>query len=160
MRPDPHPVSATAHRRVDVPDPINRFAEHVLDAAMVVHRELGPGLLESAYEECVAWELELRRVPVHRQVAVEIVYRGRKLEAGYRADLLVGDPTRGWLLAELKATESIQPIHRAQVITYLRILDLPLGLLLNFNAPLLRDGTERILNARWSGKNAPSGGRG
>jgi GxxExxY protein len=129
-------------RSVSVPAEVEALATASVDAALAVHRELGPGLLESAYEACLAHELELRRITVQRQLPVPLDYRGVRIEVGFRADLLLD--TR--LLLELKAVEAVSPLHRAQVITYLKLLKLPLGLLINFNSLLLKDGLERILN--------------
>lgn len=128
--------------RFVVPAEAERVATVTVDAAITVHRELGPGLLESAYEHCLAHELEMRGLPVRRQIPVPLQYRGTLLEVGYRADLLVGSE----LLVELKAAEEVLPIHRAQVITYLKLLCLPLGLLLNFNVDLMKHGIHRNLN--------------
>ena len=129
-------------RTVSVPAEVETLATASVDAALAVHRELGPGLLESAYEACLAHELELRGITVQRQLPVPLDYRGVRIEVGFRADLLLD--TR--LLLELKAVEAVSPLHRAQVITYLKLLKLPLGLLINFNSLLLKDGLERILN--------------
>jgi GxxExxY protein len=113
-----------------------------VDAALEVHRQLGPGLLESAYEACFAHELELRGIRYQRQLAVPLNYKGKPVEVGFRADVVID----GKLLIELKAVDDLQPIHRAQVITYLKLLNLPLGLLINFNSALLKNGLRRILN--------------
>jgi iron complex transport system substrate-binding protein len=129
-------------RTVSVPAEVEALAAASVDAALAVHRELGPGLLESAYEACLAHELESRGIRVQRQLPVPLDYRGVRIEVGFRADLLLD--TR--LLLELKAAEAVSPLHRAQVITYLKLLKLPLGLLINFNSLLLKDGLERILN--------------
>ncbi len=116
----------------------------VIGAAIKVHSALGPGLLESAYEACLAHELTSRGVPVRRQVECPILYDGLLLDAGYRLDLLVADE----LVVELKAVDKLLPIHLAQVLTYLRLRDAPVGLLLNFNTLRLTDGIRRVVNAQ------------
>ena len=116
--------------------------EGIIGAAIEVHRALGPGLLESIYEECLAEELGLRKLSYERQHAVPLVYKGRCLGADLRVDLLVND----LVVVELKAIERILPIHAAQVVTYLRLTQKPCGLLINFNVPLLKDGVRRYLN--------------
>ena len=127
---------------VVVPTEIEEFTSRAVNAALAVHRTLGPGLLESAYEECMAIELRQTGLTIERQQSVPLVYRGYTVDAAYRLDLIIG----GKLLVELKAVESILPVHRVQVATYLRLLHLPLGLLINFNVPLIKDGIHRVLN--------------
>ncbi len=127
---------------VSVPAEIEALASLTVNAALAVHRALGPGLLESAYEECLAIELVANGCSLERQKLVPLVYRGRSIEAAYRLDLIVD----GKLLIETKAVESLLPVHRVQVATYLRLLRLPLGLLINFNVPLIKDGIHRVLN--------------
>jgi GxxExxY protein len=112
----------------------------IIGAAIEVHRQVGPGLLESAYEECLAEELSLRRITFARQVAIPVVYRGRKLDCGYRIDFIVGP-----VAVELKAVEHLLPVHRAQLLTYLRLKRLSCGLLINFNVPVLHEGIVRLL---------------
>jgi GxxExxY protein len=116
------------------------LATVVVDAAFRVHKELGPGLLESVYEVCLAHELGKRGLPVERQVMLPVVYDGVKIEAGLRIDLLVG----GKLIVELKAVENLLPVHKAQVLTYLKLSRHRLALLINFNVPLIKDGIKRI----------------
>jgi GxxExxY protein len=128
--------------KVVIPQEIEALATISVDAALEVHRQLGPGLLESAYEACFAHELELRGIRYQRQLAVPLNYKGKPVEVGFRADVVID----GKLLIELKAVDDLQPIHRAQVITYLKLLNLPLGLLINFNSALLKNGLRRILN--------------
>ena len=118
---------------------LNEITETVIGAAIEVHRALGPGLLESAYEECLCYELTLRRVVVERQKPLPVVYKGVKLDCGYRLDLFVA----GTVVVEIKAVEAIQPIHEAQLLTYLKIGGWKLGLLINFNVPVLKDGIRR-----------------
>lgn len=128
--------------RVVIPDEVEEMAAIAVDAAFAVHSELGPGLLESAYEACFARELELRGINYRRQLPVPLNYKGKLIEVGFRADILIHDK----LLIELKAVEQVIPVHKAQVITYLKIMKLPLGLLINFNQVLVKDGIQRILN--------------
>lgn len=118
----------------------NEITHDVLGAAIEVHRLLGPGLLESAYEECLAHELTLRNIGYRRQVPVPVVYKGIKLECGYRMDLVVEDV----VVLELKSIESIAPVHEATVLTYLRLSGKTLGLLINFNVAILKDGVRRF----------------
>ena len=112
----------------------------VVDAAIQVHRVLGPGLLESAYEHCLAYELGLRGIEVGRQVALPIRYGDAELEAGYRLDLVVGR----CVVVEIKAVEAFSRLHQAQILTYLKLSGYRVGLLLNFNVPVLRDGIRRF----------------
>lgn len=114
----------------------------IIEAAMKVHSRLGPGLLESAYEACLAYELLQRGCKVQRQLPVPVIYDGVTIDCGYRLDLLVDDAC----VVELKAIESLQPIHHAQVLSHLRLADKPVGLLINFNVLHLRDGIVRKIN--------------
>lgn len=123
-----------------IPEGLDRIARQVVDAAHAVHRALGPGLLESVYEVCLLHELARRRLKVDQQVAVPITYDNVRLDAGLRLDLVV----ENGLLVELKAVETILPVHQAQVLTYLKLSGLRLGLLINFNVPVIRDGIKRI----------------
>ncbi len=118
---------------------LEELTEHVIGAAIEVHRELGPGLLESAYEECLCHELHLRNIPFARQVAVPIKYKRKSLECGYRLDLVVDDS----LILELKCADRILPIRGAQLITYLKLTGKRVGLILNFQVPLLKEGIVR-----------------
>jgi GxxExxY protein len=127
---------------VEITAAVEMLATAVVNAAFAVHRTLGPGLLESAYHECLAIELSLAGHAVERERVLPLTYRGQVVQNAYRIDLVVD----GQLLVELKAIESIQPIHRVQVTTYLRLQKLPLGLLINFNVPLIKDGITRVLN--------------
>jgi GxxExxY protein len=129
-------------KRVRIPDGIERLATIAVDAAFRVHAELGPGLLESVYETCLCRELELREVEFQRQLPVPLEYQGVRLEAGFRADVIVGQR----LLLEIKAVDALLPVHTAQVITYLRLKKLPLGLLINFNEAMIKHGIHRVLN--------------
>ncbi|RPH40325.1 MAG: GxxExxY protein [Planctomycetota bacterium] len=121
---------------------VNGLTEKIIGAAIEVHRELGPGLLESAYEECLAHELTLRRVPFNRQQSLPITYKAVKLDCGYRLDLLVEQR----VIVEIKAVERIIPIHQSQLLSYLRLSRIKWGLLLNFNVPVLRQGMRRMAN--------------
>lgn len=114
----------------------------VVDTALQLHRDLGPGLLESVYEALLARLLEQRGLIVERQKSVPVSYQGLELNEGFRLDLLVDDQ----LIVELKSVEIIHPVHPKQLLTYLRLMDLPLGLLINFGAPFLKDGLKRIVN--------------
>ena len=129
-------------QRVIVPEHIEAIARDAVDAALTVHRTLGPGLLESAYRDCLYLELTARGRLVEREQVLPITYRDRIIPRAYRTDLLVDKS----LLIELKAIEAIQPIHRVQLATYLRLQRLPLGLLVNFHVPLLKEGLHRVLN--------------
>jgi GxxExxY protein len=113
--------------------------ERIIGAAIEVHRELGPGLLESAYEECLCHELHLRNIPFARQVAVPVKYKGISLDCGYRLDLLVND----CVVVELKCVDKLLPIHSAQLLTYLKLTGKHVGLILNFHAPILVEGLVR-----------------
>lgn len=124
-----------------VPEDVERLAKLVLDAAFVVHRQLGPGLLESVYERCLCYELRKSGVPFASQVPLPIYYDGHAIESGLRLDVYVGEV----LIVELKAVESLLPIHEAQLFTYLKLTRNRLGLLINFNVPLLKDGIKRVV---------------
>ena len=115
------------------------LTQTVIGAAIEVHRTLGPGLLESAYERCLCYELEERGIDFQRQVELPVSYKGVKLDCGYKMDVVVGRS----VVLELKSVDAIHPIHEAQLLTYLRLSGLRVGLLINFNVPLLRDGIKR-----------------
>ncbi len=123
-------------------DKANKLSKEIIGAAIEVHRELGPGLLESAYEECLCHELYLRNVTFERQVLLPLHYKGLDLDCGYRLDILVDN----LVIGELKTVDEIAEIHRAQLITYLRLKKLWLGLLINFNVPVLKQGIIRVVN--------------
>jgi GxxExxY protein len=114
----------------------------IIGAAIEVHRHLGPGLLESIYEECLAREFTLREIPFERQKPLPTVYKDLKLDAGYRVDFLVA----GRIVVELKAVEALAPIHDAVVLTYLRLSGCPVGLLINFHSPVLKGAIRRFVN--------------
>jgi len=120
----------------------DELSNGIIGAAIEVHRALGPGLLESAYEECLCHELNLRRLSFERQKPLPITYKGVKLDCGYRVDLLI----ESLVLVELKTVNRIEPVHEAQLLTYLKLTNLWLGLLINFNVPVLKDGIRRIVN--------------
>ncbi len=121
---------------------INELSGVVIGAAIEVHKELGPGLLESAYENCLCHELQLRNIAFEQQKPLPVTYKGANLDCGYRLDIVV----QGMLVLEVKSCDRIEPIHRAQLLMYLRLSGLSLGLLLNFNVPVMRDGIMRVVN--------------
>jgi GxxExxY protein len=116
-----------------------QITEAIIGAAIEVHRELGPGLLESAYEECFCHELHLRGLDFQRQVELPVAYKGLKLDCGYRLDVVVSNA----VIVELKSIEQISPIHQAQLLTYLRLSGKRVGLLINFNVAVLKNGIVR-----------------
>jgi GxxExxY protein len=120
---------------------INQLTEAIIGAAIQVHRALGPGLLESAYEACMIYELTERGIRVEQQKPLPVIYRGVKLDCGYRLDLLV----QNQVIVEIKAVDEILPIHRAQLLSYLKLSGVRVGLLINFNVKLLKHGLERFL---------------
>lgn len=119
----------------------NELTHQIIGAAIEVHRLLGPGLLESAYEECLCHELDLRAIPFERQKAVPVVYKEKKLDCGYRIDLLVSQR----IVVELKSIDALAPIHDAILLTYLRLSNCHLGLLINFNVLVLKKGIRRLV---------------
>ena len=120
----------------------NEIAKIVVDAAFQIHKEMGPGLLESVYEIVLAHVLKKRGLKVERQVPIPIEYDGLKFQEGYRADIVV----EGKIIVELKSVENIQPVYKKQLLTYLRLADKRLGLLINFGSELIRDGISRVVN--------------
>jgi GxxExxY protein len=118
---------------------LNEFTDAIIGAAVEVHRTLGPGLLESTYEMCLCRELNIRGIPFERQVPIPVDYKGVKLDCGYRADIIVD----GRILVEIKAIDSLLPIHDAQLLTYLKLGGWKIGLLINFNVELLKHGLRR-----------------
>ncbi len=124
-----------------IPDSTDAVAKTVVDCAYHVHKALGPGLLEAVYEVCLCHELHKRGISFERQVARPVLYDGLRLDAGLRLDLLVSS----CVIVELKAVEHILPIHKAQLLTYLKLCDIRLGLLINFNVSLIKNGIERII---------------
>lgn len=119
----------------------NQITEKIIGCAIEVHKILGPGLLESAYEECLSYELAKEGLKIERQKPVSVVYKEVKLDCGYRIDILV----ENLVIIELKATEGITPIHEAQVLTYLKFAEKKIGLLINFNVLRLKDGLKRFI---------------
>jgi GxxExxY protein len=117
------------------------LTERIIGFAIEVHRQLGPGLLESAYEECLCFELKNAAIPFRRQVALPVIYKSVKLDCGYRLDIVI----ESRLVLELKTVEKLLPVHEAQMLTYLKLSGIRVGLLLNFNTPVLKDGLRRML---------------
>ena len=120
----------------------NEISSKIIGAAIEVHKQLGPGLLESTYETCLAYELKQLGLDVKQQIALPVVYKEVKLDAGYRIDLLIENK----VIVEIKSVEALADIHTAQLLTYLKLKDLKLGLLINFNSVRVVDGLKRILN--------------
>jgi GxxExxY protein len=121
---------------------INDVTEQIIGSAIDVHRALGPGLLESAYEACLAFELVSRGLKIEQQRALPVIYRDVKLDCGYRLDLVV----EGVVVVELKAIEQILPVHKAQLLSYLKLSGFKTGLLINFHVKMLKDGVVRLVN--------------
>lgn len=121
---------------------INKLSKRIIGAAIEVHRTLGPGLLESAYEQCLCHELNLQKISFERQKELPVTYKGMKLDCGYRLDIMVENA----IILELKSCEKIEPIHKAQLLTYLKLTGISLGLILNFNRATMREGIARIVN--------------
>jgi GxxExxY protein len=121
---------------------LNQISGKIIECAIKVHRALGPGMLESAYEACLFYELNKAGLKVQKQLTLPIIYDNVKIDAGYRIDLLVEDE----VIVELKAVEKVHPIFNAQLLSYLRLSNKKLGLLINFNVKLLREGVERVVN--------------
>ena len=120
----------------------NKISEKIIGCAIQVHRELGPGLLESSYEECLYYELVQSGLLVEKQKPLPLVYKEVRLDCGYRIDLMI----EGKIIVEVKAVESLNDIHMAQILTYLKLSNTRLGLLMNFNVTLLKSGIKRIVN--------------
>jgi GxxExxY protein len=131
---------AKAQRRKDMTE--NEIAKVVVDAAYKVHTTLGPGLLESVYEAVLAYELERRGLWVVRQQGISVIYEGVRLEEGFRADLIVEDK----VIIEIKSLEAVHPVHKKQLLTYLRLANKRLGLLINFGEELIKNGITRLVN--------------
>jgi GxxExxY protein len=120
----------------------NKTTERIIGAAIEVHRNLGPGLLESAYEECLCHELSQSGLRYQRQVSLPVTYKGLKLDCGYRMDIVVEDS----VILEIKSIDEFAPIHSAQLLTYLRLTKMQVGLLINFDVPVLKNGLKRLVN--------------
>lgn len=136
------PLTAEIAENAEMEEIINSITSSIIGAAVNVHRELGPGLLESTYEACLVHELAQEGIKVERQKALPVVYRGVRLDCGYRIDLLV----QGQVVVEVKAVDRLKPIHRAQVLSYLKLSGCKVGLLINFNVKMLKDGVCRLVN--------------
>jgi GxxExxY protein len=126
---------------IPAPPEVEAVGQSIVDAAFQVHSALGPGLLESAYELCLEHEIALRGLKVERQVPLPVIYRGLDIESAYRIDLLVDAK----VIVEVKAVETELPVHKAQLMTYLRLASLRLGYLINFNVPVIRQGIRRVI---------------
>ena len=120
----------------------NQLTSEIISSAIEVHRHLGPGLLESTYEECMAFELKERKLDFKRQIEIPVFYKGARLEQNYRIDLLVNNK----VIIELKSVNQLEPVHDAQLLTYLKLAKKRYGLLLNFNVPVMKQGIKRFLN--------------
>lgn len=134
-------LTTEAQRHREIESESDPRTAPIIGAAIEVHRHLGPGLLESAYEECLCHELHLRGLPFERQVALPVPYKGLLLACGYQMDVVVNQE----VVLELKAIERISPVHEAQLLTYLKLSGKHVGLLINFNTPLLTRGIKRIV---------------
>ncbi|MDX9760011.1 MAG: GxxExxY protein [Bacteroidota bacterium] len=132
-----------------LPDRIERLATQIVDACYTVHREMGPGLLESVYEDCLCREFNLRRMPFGRQVPVPLKYKGAEIASPLRLDLLVDDT----IILELKCVHTLEPVHEAQILSYLRLASKPLGFLVNFHVQNIGSGIRRYV---MSGNNPPN----
>ena len=121
---------------------LNRLSKIILDSSITVHKEMGPGLLESIYEYCLIHELKFRGIHVRNQVNLPLFFKGINLKKDFRIDILVCDE----IIIEVKAVEGLIPVHEAQIISYLKLADLKLGFLVNFNVPVLKDGFRRFVN--------------
>ena len=121
---------------------IEAIARELVDAMLTVHRELGPGLLESTYQTCLAYELRCRGIEVQYEADLPVKYKGLEIEAGYRIDILVA----GCIIVENKSVQELAPIHEAQLLTYLKLSGRRLGFLVNWNVPLIKDGIQRMVN--------------
>jgi GxxExxY protein len=135
-------IESFNQRVVQMVEELHKLTEAIIGAAIAVHRELGPGLLESAYETCLAFELADRGLSVERQKELPVRYRGIQMDCGYRLDLLV----QGQVIVELKAVEKLLPMHEAQLLSYLKLSGCKVGLLLNFNVRILKDGLKRLVH--------------
>ncbi|MGA2964674.1 MAG: GxxExxY protein [Terriglobales bacterium] len=136
-------------------DRLDQISRRIIGAAIEVHRHLGPGLLESAYESCLAFELKQVGLKVEEQKPLPVVYKQVKLDCGYRLDMIVEDE----IIVEIKAIEKLLPIHEAQLLSYLRLANKRVGLLMNFHVPVLKNGLKRIVNEfpdpEWEKRQAP-----
>lgn len=142
---------AVLQKYKDVSDALNTLSGNVVDAIFKVHKEIGPGYLEKIYEECLCMELADRGIPFKRQQSVNMIFNGRQVPADFRLDLVVDEQ----ILLELKAVDQLHPIHEAQIHSYLKMSGLPLGLLVNFNVPLIKDGLRRFVPKHLRSSGAP-----
>ncbi len=120
----------------------NYISQKIIGAAIEIHRNIGPGLFESIYEECLCYELEVQRINFERQKYIPVVYKEKTFDTGFRADLVVEQ----MVVVELKSVTTLLPVHESQILNYLRLSKLKLGLLINFNVPILKEGIKRIVN--------------
>jgi len=135
-------VFTTEHTEItEMDEQVNRITEQIIGAAISVHKALGPGLLESTYEACLAFELTQRGLKVERQQELPVTYRSVRLDCGYRIDLLVAD----LVIVEFKVVEALAPIHEAQILSYLKLSGCRVGLLINFNVKVLKNGIRRFI---------------
>jgi GxxExxY protein len=136
-------------------DRLDQISRRIIGAAIEVHRHLGPGLLESAYEACLAFELKRLGLRTEEQRPLPVVYKQVKLDCGYRLDMVVEDE----IIVEIKAVEKLLPIHEAQLLSYLRLAKKKVGLLINFHVPVLKNGLKRIVNefpdSEWAKRQSP-----
>jgi GxxExxY protein len=135
-------VQGDNHHYSPVDNKTEEIGKSILDAAYQVHSTLGPGLLESVYESCLVHEQHLRNINTKSQITLPVVYKGITVDSGYRLDILVED----YNIVEIKSTDGINPVHRSQLVTYLKLTNKRLGFLLNFNTIHLRDGIKRVIN--------------
>ena len=121
---------------------INKLSNKIIGSAIEVLKGLGPGLLESIYEECLCYEFDIRKISYDRQVVLPVKYKDKKFSGGYRLDILVEDS----IILEFKAVDNVEAIHKAQLLAYLKLSGIKLGLIINFNVPVLKDGIVRVVN--------------
>lgn len=137
-----HPVAGPIRNFEIIPPHTDEIAKAILDSAYQVHTILGPGLLETVYEACMVHQLNLRKIIVKSQITLPVIYKGIEVDSGYRLDMIVDD----CIIVEIKSTDGINPVHCSQLLTYLKLTNKRLGLLLNFNVVHMRDGIKRIIN--------------
>ena len=142
LRPDDEPPRRQDAKGLEPDAACDRVARQIVDSAFAVHQALGPGLLESVYEQCLAHELTIRRLLVVRQIPVPVIYRDIRIDAGFRMDMVVQD----LVVVEVKAAERLLPVHEAQLLTYIKLSRYRIGLLINFNVPLIKHGIRRIIS--------------
>jgi GxxExxY protein len=135
-------AESTESAEMSQKDRLSKITETIIGCAINVHKELGPGLLESAYEACLLYDLSQTKMKIENQKPLPIIYKNVKLNCGYRLDLIIEDE----VIVEIKSVEKMLPIHKAQLLSYLKISGLKVGLLINFNVELLKDGIIRVVN--------------